>query len=517
MQNLIWLKDITAEQSDLVGARAVRLAELFKQKFPIPNGFVITSQAYEEFIVQIKDQIRQTLASVDIEDLASIQRASEHIQMLFFQARMSEDLRKEIIEAHKKIDSTYDQLGKRALELIKTGRDHPAVCVRPSARVPSKSILNIKSNGLFEAIKKCWASFFTPRAIYSQEKNKKPFNGAVIIQKMLNSVKSGTLFSTHPLKGNETKALLYAKWGVNINNLEQARFVINKADDVIIESKPADQIAYFIRDSLSSGVVRKDIPDEFKNIHLMSPREITVLNRLGKSMEAHFNFPQQVNWVVERKRLFIIDTKPAEFLIQKSAENIPNTVLKGLPIKEGVVKGRAKRVITQEDVNKIEKGDILVTHMTSDDIFPAIYNASAIITNSGHFNSHAIKICRELGKPCIIGTETATTLLQDGQEIEVDANQGVVIVQPPPAPIYAPVISQPVYNPTPSQTPLIPESTPTIEPPAISSQPPASDFQSWKPEAGEQTSQSSELQSLLTRIEQIEQSIREIKERISQP
>ncbi len=93
---------------------------------------------------------------------------------------------------------------------------------------------------------------------------------------------------------------------------------------------------------------------------------------------------------------------------------------------EGKVRGRVKIIFTPEEMGKMEKGDILVSHSTNPNILSAMIKASAIITNAGGLTCHAAIVSRELNKPCIIGTKIATKVLKDGDLVEVNANKGVV-------------------------------------------------------------------------------------------
>ena len=98
----------------------------------------------------------------------------------------------------------------------------------------------------------------------------------------------------------------------------------------------------------------------------------------------------------------------------------------GVAAMKGSAKGKVKIIKTKDDISKIEKGDILVTQMTSPDYVPAIKVSAAVVTDEGGSLCHAAIISRELGIPCVIGTKIATQALKDGNLVEVDADNGVV-------------------------------------------------------------------------------------------
>ncbi|HOX97316.1 MAG TPA: PEP-utilizing enzyme [bacterium] len=107
-------------------------------------------------------------------------------------------------------------------------------------------------------------------------------------------------------------------------------------------------------------------------------------------------------------------------------EKISQDIIKGTIASIGTATGMVKIINNVSEVGKVKKGDILVTGMTSPKYMPAIFNSGAIITDDGGLTCHAAIIARELKKPCIIGTKIATSILNDGDLVEVDANNGLV-------------------------------------------------------------------------------------------
>lgn len=103
-----------------------------------------------------------------------------------------------------------------------------------------------------------------------------------------------------------------------------------------------------------------------------------------------------------------------------------STTLKGTPACKGIIKGRARIVLSASEQNKIQPGDILITHMTTPDFLPCMKKAAGFVTDEGGITCHAAIVAREMNKPCIIGTKNATTSFKDGDMIEVNAMTGIV-------------------------------------------------------------------------------------------
>jgi phosphohistidine swiveling domain-containing protein len=172
---------------------------------------------------------------------------------------------------------------------------------------------------------------------------------------------------------------------------------------------------------------RTDIPaDELK---YMTPREVSKIFENKPTREV----------LQQRKEngVFYWDKEGHEALYGKDADEIKNKILgstdlsdvddfRGLTASMGKATGRVKILKSVKEINKIEKGDILVAVMTRPDYVPAMKKAAAIVTDEGGVTSHAAIVSRELGIPCIIGTKIATKVLKDGMLVEVNANHSWV-------------------------------------------------------------------------------------------
>lgn len=104
----------------------------------------------------------------------------------------------------------------------------------------------------------------------------------------------------------------------------------------------------------------------------------------------------------------------------------PTDTLHGQAAFLGQSIGKVKVVFSTKDLHKVQHGDIMVAISTNPDLLPAMYRASAFITDSGGITSHAAIVAREMKKPCITGTKIATKIFKDGDMVEVDANKGII-------------------------------------------------------------------------------------------
>ncbi len=188
-----------------------------------------------------------------------------------------------------------------------------------------------------------------------------------------------------------------------------------------------------IKDSLFLDFFFDKFP-EYKDIaHVMSPAEIFSLgdkNHLEAS--AVDAIRQRLDGcALVNNKLLSLPELPDELAklglvleIVKAPGGIK--ILKGEPASKGKAKGRVRIILHGGELDRIKKGEIIVTAMTSPEFVPALKKAAGIITDEGGMTSHAAIISRELGIPCIVGTKIATKVLKDGDYVEVDANKGII-------------------------------------------------------------------------------------------
>ena len=294
------------------------------------------------------------------------------------------------------------------------------------------TFLNVKGvKDLLEAVKKCWASLFEPRAIFYRAKhNIERSSISVIIQRMVNSDKSGVMFTINPTTG-ENNIVIEACWGLGETivqgEVEPDRYIVSK-DGKILEKHIGHKEIRRIRDFATEKTIKVPVPKELVDAQVLTEEEITTLAQYGLVLEQHYNHPQDIEFAVEQGRVYLVQTRnvTTEAKPEEAKKIAGEPILKGLGASPGIATGKVKIVHGLEDIQKVEKGDILVTTMTSPDLVPTMSRCAGIITDEGGITSHAAIVSREMEIPCIVGTEKATTTLKDGQIVTIDAYRGLV-------------------------------------------------------------------------------------------
>ena len=209
-------------------------------------------------------------------------------------------------------------------------------------------------------------------------------------------------------------------------------YIIDKDKKEIKKREIKKQEIGLFRSEKGENETRK-IPKELQERQIVVDSNILELARLGKKIEEHYGKPQDIEWAIEGNDIYIVQAravttyKPKECKVDKEVcEEEGKILLKGETASSGVYSGEVRLIKDPSELNKIEKGDILVTEMTTPDMVPAMQRAGAIVTDEGGMTCHAAIVSREMGIPCIVGTEHATEVLKDGQIITVHASRGII-------------------------------------------------------------------------------------------
>ena len=455
---IVWFDEVDKNDVSLVGGKGANLGEMTQAGLPIPFGFVLTSHAYFEFLNynHLMPKIKTFLSNVNVENPVELHQASVHIRKLIEDAEIPPNLVKKIIYFYDNLSLKEERKSfnfwRLAASKIKHLYQPPLVAVRSSATaedLPDASFagqqetyLNIKGETqLLLTIKKCWSSLFTERAIfYRQTKNFDHFKVAlsVVVQRMVQSEKSGIAFSIDPVTNDKNKIIIEAIFGLGeyivSGKVTPDHYEVDKRNFTIIKKEIKRQTVKLVK----KGIKNKEVAISKTEGYLqkLSDEEIIKLALLVKEIEKHYYFPQDIEWAIEGKKVFIVQARPVTTIAEKTQEKdrslnlsidkIP--ILIGAPASFGIAFGPVKILHSPKEIDKIEKGDVLVATQTNPDYVPAMRKAVAIITDKGGRTSHAAIVSRELGIPAVVGTEKATKILKEGQVVTVNGETGEVFL-----------------------------------------------------------------------------------------
>ncbi|OIP23362.1 phosphoenolpyruvate synthase [bacterium CG_4_10_14_0_2_um_filter_33_32] len=421
-----------------VGGKGANLGELTNAGLPVPQGFIITSAAYFLFVERtgLKEKIRKLLDGLDTENSKDLQSRAKNVQAEIIKAKMPEEIAAGIIENYKKLANNKKIYV--AVRSSATAEDLPDA----SFAGQQATFLNVSGEEeAVKAVKECWASLFEARAIYYRsEKGFDHFKVgiAVPVQLMVQSEKSGIMFTIDPVTNDRSKIIIEAGFGLGeaivLGAVTPDRYIVDKATLQITDKEINSQDFKITRVNEENKEVA--LADDEKSAQKLTDEEIIKLATLGKKIEEHYNWPQDTEWAIEKGEVFMVQARPVTTIPRDDKKenkmdgqqdiSKAEIILKGAAASVGLAGGPIKIIHSPEEIDKILEGDVLVTEMTTPDYVPAMKRASAIVTDKGGRTCHAAIVSRELGIPCVVGTGTATETLRDVDFVTVDGAKGLV-------------------------------------------------------------------------------------------
>ncbi|HNT29972.1 MAG TPA: PEP/pyruvate-binding domain-containing protein, partial [bacterium] len=581
-KHVVWFSEVDRKDLALVGGKGGNLGEMVQAGLPVPDGFIVTSEAYYAFLEQtgLRSQIEQLLTGLDANNSKQLQETSKAIKSLIITTPMPEEIMLTIMISYNKLaaenPATYVAVRSSA-----TAEDLPGA----SFAGQQATYLNIHGpEDVVKATQNCWASLFEARAIfYRQDKgfDHMKVGIAVPVQRMVQSEKSGIMFTVDPITNDRTKIVIEAGFGLGeavvSGSITPDRYIVDKATWTIVDKEineqdfmitrrapqqaapqpvpvapvqpqpvpeivvtpaapavapatvaapptpaanpvatqpaaapattpaatvvpetnntststiSADEGTPFIisEDELKADLAAikasypvvddnnsvsltstvrsltftfsgnadptlavpvapdaviapmigetmagEEDPNEHialgpdrKGVQKMTDEEIIALAKIGGQIEEHYQYPQDTEWAIENGKIYIVQARPVTTLEDNNGvagptaettpaapvtgEQAPTILLKGGGASVGSASGPVKVIHSPSEIDKILKGDVLVTEMTTPDYVPAMKRAAAIVTDTGGRTCHAAIVSRELGIPCVVGTKEAAWL-----------------------------------------------------------------------------------------------------------
>lgn len=304
---------INKEDVAIAGGKGASLGEMTQAGIPVPEGYIILSNTFEEFIKEnnLNAEIDSILDKVDTEIIHTVDEASEQIKALIINSEISKKIKKEIEDNFKKLNSRFVAVRSSA-----TAEDSASATWAGQL----DTYLNTTKKDLLENVRKCWASLFTPRAIFyrfEQKLNKQNISVAVVVQKMIESEESGIAFSVHPVTQDKNHIIIEAGLGLGeaivSGQITPDSYVVDKQDWHIIDINVNEQ-KKALYGKKEGGNEWQELGDKGKK-QVLSEKEIIELSKLIKKIEDHYGFPVDVEWAKEKGKFYITQSRPITTLI----------------------------------------------------------------------------------------------------------------------------------------------------------------------------------------------------------
>jgi len=306
-------QNLRKNDTAIAGGKGASLGEMTQAGVSVPAGFVILASAFDIFLEEadINVEIEALLHKLNFKNINSVNRISNEIRGLILNAEFPKDLAKEAIKEFSKLKASYIAVRSSA-----TAEDSSVA----SWAGELESYLNATKQNLLEDIKRCWASLFTPRAIFyrfEKKLNKTKVSVAVVIQKMVQSEISGICFTVHPITKDYDQMVIEAGYGLGETivggKITPDTYVVRKKDWIILDKNIGQQKIMLLKNK--NGNIEKRVPKAKQQKQKLSEAEILKLSKICRRIEKHYKTPQDIEWALQKGKFYILQSRPITTLI----------------------------------------------------------------------------------------------------------------------------------------------------------------------------------------------------------
>jgi pyruvate,water dikinase len=426
---VIGIQELGRADVGVAGGKGANLGELTRAGLPVPPGFVVTAEAFLSSMEQggVRSEVRDLAARGAAEadqpdDLADV---SARLRSLVQKAGPSPEVRDAVTVA-------YQALGPATAVAVRSSATSEDTAAASFAGM-NETFTNVTGVGeVLDRLVDCWASLYGQRVLSyrgSRGFTEEPAI-AVVIQQMVDSERSGVMFTADPSTGDRGRIVVEGAFGLGEvvvgGQVEPDTYVVAKDGPRVVSVRIGHQSHKVVRGP-DGRDLKVDLTPEEGTRRVLDDDELVGLARLALDVEAHYGSPQDVEWAIAGGRTWLVQSRPITTLTGPEEEPPGAVLLTGLPGSPGVVSGRVRILSSPKEGARLEAGEILVATMTNPDWVPTIRRAAALVTDGGGMTCHAAIVSRELGVPCVVGTRIGTQKLRDGEVVTVDGAAGKVM------------------------------------------------------------------------------------------
>ena len=304
-----------------VGGKGMSLAKLTRAGLPVPGGFHVTTEAYRQFVTanDLQPKIIDALRMVDIAIPASLETASHSIYELFEHSHIPAEVSDAIVDAYQAFEDHHAVVAVRSSA---TAEDLPDA----SFAGQQETFLNIHGvDEVLDAVKDCWASLWTARAIAYRIQNRIDQNTvalAVVVQKLVFADAAGILFTANPITGKRDEAVINAAWGLGEAIVGGAvtpdTITVSKPKGKVIHRETTEKQVMTIR--TEQGTQEQPVPDSLRKKPVLSDGQAARLARLGIQIEELYGMPMDIEWTLAAGKFAIVQARPITSLPEAPLE-----------------------------------------------------------------------------------------------------------------------------------------------------------------------------------------------------
>jgi pyruvate,water dikinase len=429
-----WLYEVGLENAAEVGGKAAALGEVKnKVGLPVPNGYVITTEAYRQFCgLPHWRSIRELLHELDPNDLTAVRRASERLRSLVLATRLPRAVEVAIADRAQALEG----LGNLAVRSSAVG-EGPEGGPRSHAG-QFLTLLNVPPSEVTEAYRQVIAARFSERAIayrLSAGLLEVDTPMAVLVLPTIRARAAGILYTRDPANPRSHDLWISAVPGLGLDMASGKApadlFVVSRKGSRLVDAHIARKDE-MIALGPEGGLERRPVDAEAAEAPCLGEKEVKILAEYGIRLEEHFRCPQDIEWAIdEQGEVWILQARPLGLVeanrpLAKTKAKVEPLLRGGRTIYPGRVSGRAYLAEDAGAIDQTPMGAILFLPRASAEIVRVFPRVSGLVAQWGNVAGHAAALLREFKIPSVFLMEGAFEKIRSGQVVSLDSVEGAV-------------------------------------------------------------------------------------------
>jgi pyruvate, water dikinase len=431
-----WFSQLTVRDWPVAGDKAANLGELSGAGFPVPPGFVVSAWTYLQTMERngLRENLRRSVAKADTDDPGALADLAASLAKEIRDCELLPETTELIVAACRRLGDVPVAVRSSVLSEDAGGVSFPGM---------GDTFTNVQGESeVLSCLRECWASAWGARAIAYRAGRQIAAEPAiaVVVQRMVQSERSGTMFSSDLGTGDGTRIVIEAALGLGevvvAGRLVPDTYLLDRLGPRLLHVRVGykDHKIVCGRDGHD---VRVELGADQATRRVLHDEEAVQLAELALRVEQHYGSAQNVEWAIEGGQLYLLQSRPITRARESGAASagdqptrIRGRLVAGLGAAPGLASGAVRILSSPDQGDRFRDGEVLVTAMMSADWMPILRRASALVSDGSGVTCHAAIVSRELGIPCVVGARAATRILHEGQQVSVDGGRGVVEDRP---------------------------------------------------------------------------------------
>ncbi|RIV84771.1 phosphoenolpyruvate synthase [Aurantiacibacter xanthus] len=334
MTPIAWFSEVGIADRPTVGGKGGSLGELVRAGIAVPDGFVVTTAAFEQFLaaLEAKEPIRPLVEALDPNDLDAATRLSEQLRTRMIGDPMTSEVETALKDALNQLCPDQRPVAVRSSATTEDADD------ASFAGLQDTFLWVLDDASMIEKVRECWASLYSVESMTYRRKQGLPEAGvamAVVVQRMVEAKCAGVMFTRSPTTGDKSVITIEGAWGLGSSvvsgEVTPDKWVLGKITGEISQRDISDKHARQVP-APEGGIVEVENAADIRSTPCLTDEDLQALRTIGRKVEKHYGKPQDIEWALDEDGAVLLQSRPETVWAQKDAKAAPVVAKEASPM-----------------------------------------------------------------------------------------------------------------------------------------------------------------------------------------